>query len=253
MNKYGSQQLFLRAPNCYETTINPPNDLTLASGNWQEQIFNPVRNTFNSQANFTVKSIGVFSNFADGLVFKNASESLDVVIEVAIFNEVTVATGGTVQGAAGSNRITGAGTAFVVDFNVGDIIYMADFLGLPQYHFRITNIIDNTNMDVGTYLTRNVVPGGYTKGVLQGTASPVSFIKINQLNTLFDVDHFVNSNNFLIGAGVTDGTLILTAYVNNGIALSSVGPHDVDFLTKSINATFATDAIMFDVGAVFEL
>jgi hypothetical protein len=77
MNNNGGLERTFVARKVLEHTISPPNNLAIADAEWTDQLFYGLEgiNTlsafqiFNQDANMFIKSIGLYCNFADGLVF----------------------------------------------------------------------------------------------------------------------------------------------------------------------------------------
>lgn len=263
MNKYTSINRTLRARNIYNTTINPPNDLSLASANFDLQLLTKYKDSrstvsivesyFNENANIIIHSIGVFSNFADGLVFKERDERLDIKLNVVAATRTALT--GTVTTAAGSTVLTGvAGTTFDTELVAEDIIMADPAVSPGEYH-----IIDTTPVAANVGALRDEAKDSEAAITFYRLDPVGSFqyaiTNISELNKMQDISLLIQPRLFSTSAATE---LVIQATCNRAgllapfILLAEPDGHNCDFLTKSINATYATDAIHFDIVADVE-
>jgi len=254
MNKYSSVNRFLRARNVVEATIAPPADFTIAAASWVPQLFTPNRNndntypvSINNNSNLILKSLGVYSNFADGLVFKTPADRIDVDITVGMYSQLTHA--GTVTVVQGTKTVTGLGTNFGGLLSVGSIIRIGDC-------FYIVASFDGVSPNTILYTTDyiKVSTAGVPWWEMAIGVSPAQdyfYEDISQLNTQFPIDKYCFPS--LYGAtGAT--TVLITGKVNLWTSIASVirSNHDITFMTKSINTAFVGDTAFFDLGIELE-
>lgn len=230
------------ARNLFEGIITPPADFTLASANCERQVFDlnyaagggPVPLVpINSETNVHFRSAGVYSNFADGLVFKNAWQRVDLEIRVVAYTRGSTLTG-TAAVPNNSKTITGAGTAFVAEVGANDLLEIVPIGGPPREVGIVDVITDNTHLDLNNYPLTNF--GNCELRIL----TPVETIyydvlSLPVLNAMYYVNHFISLT------GVERDGLLLDARLNN----SPFSAHDTVFLTKSISPDFE-DAVHFD-------
>lgn len=118
------------------------------------QSANPL---YATAATYTVASFFVRNSADDGNISKNTSTTIDISTTGLNGVAISAALAGTIS--ASGTAVTGSGTAFDTDFQVGDVIYSTtDSSGR-----RITNIADATNLTVESSWT---ITGGasYRRG-----------------------------------------------------------------------------------------
>lgn len=235
--------------NLFEGNILPPADFTLVGADCLRQITDlnysaggggAAQQPINPETNLYIRNAGVFSNFADGLVFKNPWQRVDLEIRVRAYTRGGNLTG-TLAAAMNSKTLTGAGTAFVAEVPPGSMIEWEPNVGGPREVGIVNTVTDNTHLDLNNYPLTNIANCSFR--ILTPVGSGSRFyqqLSLPTLNQMFYVNHFVNLTN------VTRDGILLDAILNHN-AFSAV--HDTVFLTKSISTDFDGDAIHFD-GAV---
>jgi hypothetical protein len=244
VNRYDSTERRIVARNVYEGTIAPPADLSIAAGSWVQQPFHVGYNylggaIYSSEGNLFLKRVGLFSNFADGLVPKTPARSLIVRIEPGRYF-VNPTPAGSVTFTAGSKTVTGIGTTFTADLPAGSIVQSQS-----NYIYRVASL-DGVNPDTVAYLSDYAL---YTEpGVIYNClTSAVSAIYalsfgFRTLNEMVPVEKYMPVSSI----GAVGTKIILQA------AVSSSDGGNMDFLTKSIDSLFAGDTAFFDVQAEIE-
>lgn len=234
-NKYFSNEREWVARNIAEETISPPADLTIDGNNvdWKEQIANHFEQ-FNGDENsvIIVREAGIFSNFADGLVFKNANESIDLFINarfVATWTSI-----GNVTLTQGSKTMTGAG--FNANLSPGDFILVAG--GASNYYAIVDSVTDDNNAELRDYAQASYGPiVGFVAS--SSTLSSFQFRNIRVLNRMYSTEWYVNP--ILIAGDVQDIILsVQPNYANN------LHHDDVVFHTDSISTDYDEAAVYFD-------
>ena len=230
--------------------MNAPTAITIATvGGNSPYVKQPFRANWgnivgwNLNSNCNIKRVGIYSNFADGLVFEGKNSRLALRISASVLQIVDYnVPGGTVTVTANSPYITSVG----VDLSV-----------LCASHY----FLDGTlNLGVSTlYHTYNEAAGAarlsdysdrtYTASddfplvtVVKNVNFPV--IQLPAFNTMFDLEQYVNLNTYaltLVPTGVKN-TVILSAEVlllpgdGDGMVLS----------TNTIDTSFNTQYVSFD-------
>lgn len=234
MNKYSSIERRHWARNIYETTIPAASaDIVLANGNFVNQI---VRDSFiiEPHTNLLMRRLGVYSNFADGLVWKNPSEFLFLTIEVHSVYQDSAPTG-TQNVTLGSKTLTG--TLLTTDFGAGNFVW--DTTAASFY--RINSLADAANGTLDNYASRTSADSFIRLLPISDALSVVA--EVRTLNEMYEVEEFFNP--LVFGAGANTPEFIVI-----DVRLASYG--DVTFLTKSINTDFEGDPVYFDVALDLE-
>lgn len=240
MNRYGSSIRFLQARNCFEGIISPPNDLTIAFGDWQEQLFTTVQ-LQNPNANFTIKSLGINSNFADGLIFKEPEDRVDIiVISRGLVHGAAIT--GTVNLTEGDKTLSGGGTTQFVT----DGVSAGDFLLIGGRLYLVASVTDEDNLELSDYAKLTAAAQTCRETTLAGSFSFL-FENTSMFNFMHPVEEFIPLTSLL---GSEADSVVITAKVNQNF--DSVNRHSVSFLTKTINTDFDGDKIYIDVIGEFE-
>jgi hypothetical protein len=248
MNQYGSTVRTFRARNLFETTITPPNDLTVASATCKRQVLNREQYQLNIQSNLIIKRLGVFCNFADGLVFKSSAWPLNVSMFATVYQRTLVA--GSFNVTAGSKAVTGVGLSAFADQD--RILLYCGASPLTRQYFIVdgTPASDNA-MTLTDYSDITAVNPGlmYKMTAIVGTSGgTLNFPSIRELNYMYEVDQFWSP--LLLGSPLMTDMLI-TVLLNNGLT-KQFDSSDTPFLTKSVDTSFAASAVAFDVVADVE-
>jgi hypothetical protein len=238
-NKYASVLRSFRARNLCEVAIAPPADLTILSSDWLPQILNKRQNLLHIQSNFTIKRLGIFCNFADGFVFKNAWERLNVTIHTHAYARAVV-TGATIDLVTGVKAATGAGfTGNLFDDNVIMVPYAGD-----QYQYFILDgdPADDNNLDLTDYPEADTLSAPVYLLTSLPSYETFDFTRISELNYMYEADEFITPVGF---AGPTMTDLVMRVSVNQGSL--AYGASDIEFLTKSISTEYEEDVAHFDL------
>lgn len=229
-NKYSSIIRRLYSEANYSSAISPPTDYTIADAGFAYQrhlIFS--QNDINPNSNIFVKSLGLWSNFADGLVLKTQGAFLNVRLAV---NSYII--GSTLSGifttSRGSTTLT---TSVSQSFSPGDKLLLTD---------RIYNILSGsgTSWVLREYAVEDYVEGGTVNKLLTSVGGDSSVdIPITLLNTMYPVDILLLPSQYS-----TTSALYISLQ-------GAIFPKNTVFLTKSINTSFATDQCYFNT--IFDL
>lgn len=243
-NKYSSILRTVRARNVYEGVIAPPADLTIVSGDWVQQVLQDRANIQSVQSNFILRRLGIFSNFADGLVFKNANERINVRIFAQAYTRTLLT--GTLQTTVGSKAVTGVGTSFTTEVFTQDILAIPASGDQYSYHIVDGDPADDFNLNLTDYAEYNAITPAY-KLISQPSFVQFNYRHISELNYMYEIDEFFSPLQFATPA-LTD--IVILAAINQSSLNFSAS--DIDFLTKSISTDFVDDVVHFDVVAELE-
>jgi hypothetical protein len=243
MNKYQSLTRSFRARNIVEKTIAPPADLSIASADWVTQIFgaydfdmnvaNVYKRPWNKDSSLMLKSYAVYSNFADGLIFKTPSKRIDLQIYNGAFSRGAAITG--IQFTAGSKAVTSA----VIDLNT--VLSVGDFIvSNAARYYRITSIAGNglsaTISDYALATSAALAPHETIYPLVPDSLSTqyVAVHDVSQLNVPFMCEQYLNPLTYA-STGMTDVLLWCTPVIGIDTAAATV------FITKPMDTALATE------------
>jgi len=238
MNAYSSVLRTLRARNVCETTISPPTSLTIADTEWVRQVVTNRALWVSPQSNFTIKRLGMFCNFADGLVFANANERLNVTLHTQAFTRLQVGTSITMV--SGAKAATGVGFTGNISQNT---ILRVPYSGTEyQYVICADDPSTDTDVDLTDYAEANVTGASLVKLVALPNYHRLDFTRISELNYMYDIDEFVSPLAFA-SAAATD--MVMWCEVNQ--TEFNYYKSSIDFLTRSVSPDYDGDAVHFDL------
>lgn len=242
-NKYGSTVRRFISSAIGQQAINPPADFTM--GTSLDRVFMYTRGPITSLAplinpdsRLIVQRIGLYHNFADGLVLRYPYPiSLKIRAEVYDRIIVTPFLTGVVSMAAGTKAITGGGTTF---FNAqlvpNDVIILG---GLPV---RIATITDDNNATACEIMPHTVTSEPFVQLLGFVAGDNTETVYVNTLNDMYECSSLIKPE--LIYAAATTDFMFLSAIVKVDVA--------TPFLTKSIDTSYSGDSGFWTVEADVE-
>lgn len=239
MNKYGSITRQYTIRNVYEDTLTVGTDIVIPSGDSYDDLKTAEKFTFdtNQQTNFLIRRAGVFSNFADGLVFKNPEDRIDIDMSFRAYKRNQVY---DLNVTYGSKAVTAVGTTGWIPGNHAPI----SIFGIPQ----IVLFVDVTGANSGNLEDYWMYDTGLVNArtlTLEGVGTEFSFKNVSTLNCLYDVDE--PAYPFLISTGSGDYDLIA---FHCGLNLQT--DHTTTLMTDIIDTAFEQQTVFFDVVAEIE-
>lgn len=260
MNQYGSINRVFCARNVAEAQISPPSDLVLKNADFTEQVFNDgnwqavagAGACWYPGANLILHRIGLFSNFADGLVFKTMENRLGIRINAYPYDLAAGLLTGTMKWPANSKTVTGVGTTFNTEVSAGDFIRFNSNLGNPPIVGRVVSVDPGgllmTMSDYGPG-----APAGSTArklNLLGGQSVSTMLYGINTLHHMFEHERFIPAS---VLAGNLPYFLLTAQVVLSTGSDPAAALQECVFLTKSIDTAFARETAYFDIMAEFEV
>lgn len=246
----GTIRTFVARNVLHVKTISPPSDLTLAPSDFRTVVGGIMPRQLNQNSRIIVRRVGLFCNFADGLVFKNQHQRFDLSAKaIGIENDTLLTSSATT--AINSRTITGVGTADDPTLADGDILYI--LRGSPARGQYL--VVDGAPAAASTDVTQfplfasagNVIVNKVTP---TGSSDDEGFIHIGALNTMYDFNWFVNPGN-LDADSLVDVILLFNVnqdlLIGGGSSGWTVDSHDTALLTKSIDTAFSGDTVTMDV------
>jgi len=232
-NKYfGIQRQFL-AKGVYSAAISPPNNFTVpAAGGFATTIVDIDQESIDPDTNVILSEVGLFCNFADGLVLGQACQRLLLGFTARAFREDP--TVGDLQGTLDittcSKAVTGAGASFDTELADGE------YFAVGAWIYKVDGAPGGANaMNIAYWPPQNHVGATGTKLQQVGT-------QIYRRVEITDLNMMVPINEFLTPA------LFSSALVTRmAIEVSFLQGVDLVYLTKSIDTSYADDPCFFDV------
>ncbi len=185
---------------------------------------------WNPHSRLSIKRVGLFCNFADGLVQQMDKSRIKMTITAALYSLSTQPVANTIRFYNGSNEVTGP--TLDVDVSAGDIVY--DTTNDEPY------FIQSAAVSAGdpAYLTDyHVSPNTADLSIANLTSvnsKDFAITNIATLNTMYEAEIF-----FPYTKGVGE-------YVFLSCELSLLGGTQFNFYTKSIDPLFNTLPVSFD-------
>lgn len=272
--KYGAIQRQVVARNIYEATLTSGTDITISYDDWVENFLDlqpgtpsaanelPTRSDLlNVNTNLRIVNCGIYSNFADGLVFKKPSSRLNVRIKAQGIKATKYLSGAETAAVYSNDKtLTGVGTTFTADVSVGDLLFIPLQLrfGAPRYIgqiFWVTEVTDNTHLELNDYpIATNTALDAATSfsTLVTTTNSEIILVRqISNLNELYAVDEFITLANF-VETDTENIILRATIYNDDNFAEDVANQQDTAFMTHTIDSAFNDETVTFDVVATVE-
>lgn len=199
----------------------------------------------NKETNFIVRRVGVFSNFADGLVLKIPADRIDVLLDYYGFIRQP------------------AGSVFSLDFTYGSKAVTA-IAGTPGWINGASYSVEVTNANpLLPSKIVNIVATGPAAGNLQdywyGVSTPlgrdaynlyllasgsrIEVVNVSLLNCMYEVNDFGEPFVFAAGQPLD----MVGIWVKLNAPSMPGGPHTTTFMTHTIAPAFDRSTVYFDV------
>jgi hypothetical protein len=254
-NRYGSYSRTIVARNVvWDGSVAPFAGKVLASpsplvinnpGDTQGQFFQFNNGSlsgdeWNTDGNAFIKRIGVFSNYADGLIFATPSSRLSVQVRTAVVEIIPQQQAGLMNFTAGSNVVTGTG------FNQlsSSPCFIADTANVYDAHYYTFYRQNNVLGYISDYAFVDKVAAPVSEVALQNTLSSVTLRSIGQLNQFYDAEFFLPAHITKLTAAQT---VLFYGVLNLDSGLS------MNFATNIIDVTLNNNIVTFDIMAEVEV
>jgi len=227
-NEYDREVRQFCAPAIAAEVLAPPADLTISTQ--PSPSFLIPGGTVSPESILKLRRIGVFSNFADGLVFKNPEEYLTPVVRLyGVLTPSPVVYTGAYTSTAGSKVIAGDFTGVPAS---SVIRFVPSAAALPTVYQIASLPGTGANVTVVGYVPAGT--GTYT--VMTATVAGEVYRQygIRTLNVLEEVNEVLDPG---VNALEDAEDVVLFCQLNET---------GTDFLTKTIGVTFADDTAYFD-------
>lgn len=251
-NPYSAtNRIFVARNVLHEKTISPPNDLTVAPADLRTVALGILPFQLNPNSRIVVRRVGVFCNFADGLVFKNQHQRLDISARgIGITNSSALTA--TATTALNSRTLTGVGTGDDPTLADGDLLQIVKSSPARFQYLVVDGAPAAASTDV-TQFPLFASAGNVTvnKLTIGGSEDRDGIIQINTLNVMHDWNWFVDPGTFNV-TSISNIAILMSMNENieiggGGVGNLTVDEHDTVFLTKSISTDFDGDSVWMDI------
>jgi len=241
-NKYGSVVRAYTVRNLYETTLTAGNDITLPVVN--NRTMTQMVADISRETIFSPRRIGIFSNFADGLVFKNPADRINIGVQYDPFNKGDEYTFAFTQGLKAITTVAGTpgwtpGTTYPISVEVP--VTVTGF-GNEEIVVNVTATGANTGdlEDYWAYGTNNLIAHALSNSIIVPTTRTV--FGISALNCMYEFNDVATP--FLVTGGDTFDLVRMRLNVNT--LGGGVANNTTTFLTSNINSVFDDETVYFD-------
>ena len=248
MNAYNSIVRRVVSKGVYSAAISPATDFTVAAAGFSGCILPIDLMTLNVQSSIRVNNIGIYCNFADGLVWKTPGER--IIAEVIAHAYSLSAPNPFVTNTMDfkQNSKVGTLTAGVIAAYAPTVIFTTEYQTVPTpalWHKQLHTVISNNGaaaVTLSDYPLHSVsVVAGKIVGLTQTTLLKKQAVEINNLNDMVPLDLFLSPSLYAVAATVAIG-----------IGVSFHNGEGTTFLTKSIDTAFSGNYCTFDCAADIE-
>lgn len=231
-NKYFSVERRVWAAAVAQDTLAVPAVITINTV--APKFFSINQAKINPNSNMVISRLGLFSNFADGLVWRLLNDRIWIACTAYAFNSGSDITGVS-NPAGGTQTINGVGTQYTTDLAVNDYITNGFWI------WKVSSITNDTTLSVREWIEFSGANQTIRKLTTLGTDVLLPF-QIRTLNDMYDCNEFIQPAQFATSAV---GFMAIEAT----LALADAA---TEFLTDSINPAFNGDVCHFDVSMDLE-
>lgn len=247
MNSYGSSIRTFTARNVLETVMPlSPAALTIAVNDWVPQIFETGQRTGTGgtsqiiqASNLILRRIGLFCNFADGLIFRTPYANPVITITAVPYSVSATPFTGTVNVLATSKSVDGVGTQFITEGLVaGSVIRIGG---------RLYTLAANPSAETGL--------GCLTLTDYAHTANNASVYQVNVNAQVWSgAFRWINNLNYMYERESFSAISLLAGNLSNYFLRASVSQAaSADYMTNTVDTSFEDAPVIFDVVADFEI
>ena len=259
LNSCGGDVIRVTARNTFSDTITAGTPFVIDPALTKEQLAQYVpgvrsgvtgSNNVDSskETNIIILNAGIFSNFADGLVFGSQYVRPSIFVEGAVFAPWDGGDAGTLTGTAGSTTVTGAGTDFTLGtapVGGGDIVMVG-----PAAQRKFVGFINSVPGPATLELTDGspVDFSGDAYNIMQPTSLQYRHVvkDIPQLNCMHPWGRTILRIEPDVFSGDTFG-IFITARLKTSPDINFAGDPDLTLLTDSVNSAFDGSTVTFDI------
>lgn len=245
-NQYGSVLRTYTVRNLYEAALTPGTDVVMPYSGGLARFVPQLTMHADKETNFIIQKVGIFSNFADGLVFKTPADRIDLSVNAAGFKLQTAGVGITdvhigLVFTYGSRAVT---TAFGnPGWTIGTTYAVA--IDEPTTGQTLLQFITATAANTGNlqdyWQYSDTIVSTLCHQVAQVAVPPtVRYKNISVLNSMYNFNQFFTPLVFTIG-------IATYAYMGVYISWNYDDSHNTTFMTHTIHPAFTGATVFFDL------
>jgi hypothetical protein len=219
-----------------ENTLVAATNISIPPLDWEDVLFDVYYREYNHLSNLRIHNIGIFSNFADGLVILNPETPLQVGYTVKRMTESAVLSG-TVNCTPSNKTVTGIGTVFTAEISAGDVL-CEETLGKPLPIGIVDSVTNNTSLELTSYPL--YISSGNPIVKLTEDSQSTEYINVDTFNQMYRMEDYINPAD-LSGSGEI---ISIQARVDHLATL--------DLARDAIASDFDGDTVFFTVHADLE-
>jgi hypothetical protein len=218
-----------------EQTLVAATDITIPAVSFEPVLINIPLDQYNHRSNIEIRSIGLYSNFADGLVFRDPYTPVAVGLKVSrmVRSVLTGDPGGGVDYTL--KTVSGSGTNFLAELAAGNIIGQHPVVsGAVPFLFGIVDsVTNNTSLELTSYPLNEDGGAAIPFIKLEEESSVNFYTEVHTLNEMYSLVNYINPAE-LSGNGEY---IIMQMYIVNRT--------DLVFLRDTISSDFDDDNVWF--------
>lgn len=234
-NKYASTIRTYTVRNLHEAVLTTGSDIVIPN-DVPLRVVPEFSADVNPETNFLPVRVGVFSNFADGLIFKTPANRIDVSMAFLAYNydeefslDLTYGATAVTVSAGTAGWVNGNSYAVEIEtvgFDGRKVVMMVDATGPAAGNLR-----DYWPYSTGTFDTKNLD--------LTSAGENYTHKNISTLNCMYQINEFAEP--FQFGGGADYDVVVMRVVLN-------LDPtHTTEFLTNIIDSSFDDETVYFDV------
>lgn len=228
---FGVSRQFI-AKDVYNGIISPPSDFTIGAGGFTTTIIDIDQGSLDPDSNIIISRVGLFSNFADGLVKKTACDRLLCAMVARSFSDDS-ALSGAMTITACSKTVTGDGAA-LFDTELSD----GDYFAAEDYVYKVNGApAGPATMTMHWWSPRSYSGVAATKLAQIGTQAYRN-VEITELNMFVPVNEFLMPATTGFSSAAASRMVLEVGFLNNTA---------LDYLTKSVSTAYDQDTCHFDL------
>lgn len=234
---YNSIKKRLISQSVYETVLVAGADITIPTSGFESALLRIPIGEYNHFSNIRVHNVGIFSNYADGLVFKNPYSFISAGFR--FYRMGAEPFSGDITYDMNDKTVTGAGTTFTTQVFPNDVLVQYSGSISGNYGLSpvgvVKSITNDTSLELTSYpVTPNnvLINSGVLTPLLDSKSRTIDISTLNQMYTLGD---YINPADVY-----GDGEYII---LRSEISIDE----DLVFLRDAIGAAYDGETVSFEI------
>jgi hypothetical protein len=188
---YNSIKKRIISQSVYETNLVAGTDITIPVDGFKSVLLRIPIGDYNHRSNIRVHNVGIFSNYADGLVFKHPYNY--IAAGYRFYRMGSSPFTGDITYDMDDKTVTGAGTSFTTEVFPNDVLIQYSGSIVGNYDLSAVGVVDsitnNTALELTSYpVTPNnpAINSGVLTPLLDSQVRTIDISTLNQMYTLGD-------------------------------------------------------------------